>query len=110
MCEVRGAFCSNFKHKHKYLIRISFPLFQNIQGVECGLKKIKVNQQEPAKYEYKFRLPGQKFENKSKLEITPSLVSQCNGEPKTQSLTQISYDLDFKSDIKVIVPSPSDER
>ena len=85
-------------------------ILQNIKGIECGLKKIKVNQQNSTKYSYKFRLPGQKFEDTSKLEITPSLESQCNGVPKSQPLAKISYNLDFKSEIKVNVPLPSDER
>ena len=75
--------------------------------MECALKKIKANEGQTKTI--KFKLPGDIFKSKTKFEITPTLVNECESHKK-QTLEKRSYNLEFKSTIEVNVPAPSDKR
>ena len=50
-----------------------------------------------------------KFQNESKLEISPTFESECSGQDEPQTMETIAFELEFKSSFGVKVSKPTTE-
>ena len=108
---VRLVLKSNIQLKTPYSstgLRNCHPKGNDHKELECDLKKIKKKQ--TSKIELRLRLPEDNFKDQNTFEITPTFHSNCNGERKTDPLSQTRLKLEFKSDLRIKYQKEQEEQ